>query len=230
MNNLDEQKSADEARNAAQEAEKRESRKEWKDTFRFVIIAIILVIPIRLFIAQPFLVEGISMDPTFHNGEYLIVDEISYRFESPSRDDVIVFKYPCPNPASEAGLTQCDPASTKYFIKRIIGLPGEKVSVTDGVVTVSKPNGNGAFALGDSFLVNHDQSNMAQITLGSDEYFVMGDNRPQSFDSRSWGPVKRSAIVGRTILRVLPTGRAGFFPGFAKDIETATGTSTAGTR
>src|SRR3989338_9340260 len=91
--------------------------KEAWETVRFIFIALLIVIPIRLFIAQPFIVSGASMDPTFTDGQYLIVDEVSYRFNEPIRGDVIIFKYPK------------DPK--KYFIKRIIGLPRHTVSIDE---------------------------------------------------------------------------------------------------
>src|ERR1035437_8351337 len=94
----------------------------WKDTAIFAIIALAIILPIRFFIAQPFIVDGSSMDPTFANNQYLIVDELTYRFEPVSRGDVIIFKYP--NDTS------------KYFIKRVIGLPGETVQLDGSKVTI----------------------------------------------------------------------------------------------
>jgi signal peptidase I len=140
------------------------------EIIKFTIIAVLIVLPIRLWVAQPFIVSGPSMEPTFNNGDYLIVDELSYRFENPKIGDVIVFRYPL------------DP--TKFFIKRIEGLPGDKVNV-----------------LGN------------EVTLGPDEYYVLGDNSPQSSDSRIWGPVSKNLIVGKALVRLWPLNEMGVLPG-----------------
>ena len=123
----------------------------------------VILIPIRLFIAQPFVVVGGSMDPTFATGQYLIVDELSYRFETPERGQVIIFKYP--------------KDTTKYFIKRIIGLPSEKISIKDGVVTIKNSAHPDGFVLDEPYIKNPSTSNLPEQTLGSNDYFVMGDNR-----------------------------------------------------
>jgi len=173
----------------------------WRELVEFIVIAVIIVVPFRIFIAQPFLVSGPSMDPTFDNGNYLIVDEISYRFEEPKRGEVIIFKFP----------TQL----TRDLIKRIIGLPGETV-ILDGetikIVNSENPNG---FLLNQNFI--QDKNKMSdekrEIKLANDEYFVMGDNRIVSSDSRSWGPLKRDLIIGRPLFRLYPFSRIGLFPG-----------------
>jgi signal peptidase I len=167
---------------------------------RFVLIALIIVIPIRAFVAEPFVVSGSSMIPTFQNGNYLIVDKISYKFSNPARGDVVVFKYPND--------------TTKFFIKRIIGIPGETVDVKSAenkVTITNKENPNG-FDLDQSFIKNIGGID-AHITLGSDEYFVMGDNRSGSSDSRYWGPVKKSLLTGRAFLRLLPLNEVNILPG-----------------
>ncbi|HBB56910.1 TPA: hypothetical protein DEW47_02460 [Patescibacteria group bacterium] len=137
---------------------------------KFILITAIIVVPVRLWVAQPFLVSGASMEPTFQNGNYLIVDEISYHLRAPKKNEVVIFRYPK------------DPS--KFFIKRIIGLPGE--SVTE--------NGKTTF-------------------LDNDEYFVMGDNRDASSDSRIWGPVKEDLIIGRAFIRLWPLNEIEINPG-----------------
>ncbi len=124
---------------------------------KFGVLAALIILPVRMWIAQPFIVQGDSMVPTFHGGDYLIVDEITYQFRNPQKGEVIVFRYP-KNPS-------------QFFIKRIAGLPGDKINGT---------------------------------TLASDEYYVLGDNSPQSSDSRFWGPVKNNLIIGRAIVRLWP--------------------------
>ena len=174
-------------------------RTEVWETVRFVLIALIIVIPIRMFIAQPFIVSGASMDPTFTTGQYLIVDEVSYRAYEPSRGDVVVFKYPI-NPK-------------QYFIKRLIGLPGETVIVNEkGQVFIKGANGKITLEMKEPY-VEFTKSDSVERTLGEDEYFLMGDNRAGSFDSRVWGPVKRDLIIGRAFLRLFPIAKVDIFPG-----------------
>jgi signal peptidase I len=169
-----------------------------KEIVIFIVLAIVIVIPIRLFVAQPFIVDGESMHPTFENGDYLIVDELTYHFESPQRGDVIVFRYP---------------GDTKiFYIKRIIGLPGETVHINSGTVSITKTDGT-TITLTEPYAVVQDATYTLNTTLGSDDYFVMGDNRPESSDSRVWGPLPNYDIIGRVFLRILPPNKFGFFPG-----------------
>ncbi len=172
------------------------------ETVKFAVFALIIVLPIRMYIAQPFIVSGSSMDPTFGNGNYLIVDQLSYRFEKPKRGEVIVFKYPN------------DPS--KFFIKRIIGLPGEKVEIINGEVYIKSPSGTESLKLGESYVESDKRKyDNWSFSLGADEYFVMGDNRAASSDSRVWGALKEKFIVGRALVRLLPVTEASVFPGEA---------------
>lgn len=169
-----------------------------KEVFQFAIIALVIVFPIRLFIAQPFIVSGASMDPTFDTGQYLIIDEVSYHFDAPKRGEVVVFRYPL------------DPS--KFFIKRVIGLPGETVTIKGGKVSITDTTGT-TLTLDEPYVVNKGNGNDMTITLSPSDYFVMGDNRPESSDSRSWGPLPRDNITGRAFLRLLPVGQVGVLPG-----------------
>jgi len=173
------------------------------EIIRFSLIALIIVIPIRMFIAQPFIVSGASMENTFHTGEYLIVDQISYYFDNPKRGDVIVFRYPK------------DPS--KFFIKRVIGLPGEAISITGSVVTIkNKVNPNG-FVLDESYIKSmKNGSNLTEV-LGEREYFVMGDNRDQSSDSRTWGVLQQGGIIGHALIRLFPPRQFSYLPGAIPD-------------
>ena len=167
---------------------------------KFTILSLVIVAPIRIFIAQPFLVSGSSMDPTFADGEYLIIDELSYYFKDPERGQVVVFRYPN-NPS-------------KYFIKRIIGLPSETVIVKNGQVTIKNDANPNGMKLEEDYVKNIDTQNKDVDTkLEDNEYFVMGDNRPQSSDSRDWGPVEDKFITGHVVLRLLPVARASVLPG-----------------
>lgn len=174
-------------------------RTEIWETIRFVLIALAIVLPIRLFVAQPFIVSGASMNPTFSNGQYLIIDELSYHIGDPVRGDVAVFKYP-KNPS-------------QYFIKRVIGLPGETVTVNEqGQVIIKDLAGREVLTLKEPY-VEYTKSDSVERTLGVDEYFMMGDNRAGSYDSRMWGPVQRELIVGRAFIRLFPFDTIDVLPG-----------------
>jgi signal peptidase I len=184
-----------------------EQRQSWGslmwEIVKFAIITLIIVIPIRMFVVKPFIVNGESMDQTFANGQYLLVDELTYRFEKPQRGDVIVFQYPY-NP------------TIQYYIKRIIGLPGDTVRIDNGVVTIiNKDNPNG-FTLNEPYVTLHSYDNLAPTTLSSTQYFVLGDNRPASSDSRFWGDLDSKYIVGKPLLRLVPLDELGVYPGQAR--------------
>ena len=168
------------------------------ETIKIVVISLAIIIPIRHFLIQPFYVKGASMEPNFYDHEYLIVDEISYRLDSPKRGDVVVFRYPN------------DPS--QFFIKRIIGLPGETIDIKNGEITISNPIHREGFKLNESLYLpaTHTQGNH-HIKLTEDEYYVLGDNRSSSLDSRVFGPIKRSDIIGRTWLRGWPLDRIKVF-------------------
>lgn len=160
------------------------------------VIAALIVVPLRLYIFQPFLVKGDSMVPNFHNGDYLIVDELSYRFRSPERGEVIVLKFPY------------DPS--QRFIKRIVGLPGETIEIKDGKVVVYRISSQEAFVLDElPYLGALQTPGSVKVQLKEDEYFVLGDNREFSSDSRSWGPLATQYIVGRMLWRVFSLNTLG---------------------
>lgn len=170
------------------------------EVLKVVIISLAIIIPVRYFLIQPFYVKGASMEPSFYDHEYLIIDEITYRFREPERGEIVVFKYPN------------DPS--QYFIKRIIGLPGEKVEVKEGKVYVYTKDTNRRVPLDESYLEPGTETIVSREEieeLGADEFFVLGDNRNYSKDSRSFGAVKRSFIVGRVLLRGWPVSRVGTF-------------------
>ena len=181
---------------------------EW---VKVIVVALILAWIIRSFIIEPFVVEGASMDPTFSTGQYLIVDRISYRFETPKRGDVIVFQYPN------------DPRLD--YIKRIIGLPGEEISINNGVTTIKNSEMPNGFTLDESYVTESHKSytNVTSLKLGPTQYFVMGDNRAFSSDSRAWGPLDSSLIIGRPIARLWPVS---ILPGESAPIASPVATST----
>lgn len=160
---------------------------------KIIIIALLIVIPVRYFIFQPFIVRGASMVPNFYNGDYLIVDELSYRIGEPERGDVVVFKYPN------------DPS--QRYIKRIIGLPGETVVIKGGRVSILE-DGEEVLILDESSYLPEDVSTSggSKVILEEGEYFVLGDNRAASADSRRWGFLPEENIIGRVFLRAWPIG------------------------
>lgn len=172
----------------------------WSEIIKFTFITLLIVGPTRIWIAQPFIVSGASMDPTFADGEYLIVDQISRRISDPERESVIIFKYP--------------KDTTKFFIKRVIGLPGETVEIADGDITIFSKDYPDGLKLNEPYI---DEANKKTddltVVLGKGEYFVLGDNRLGSLDSRAWGPVPEKLIVGRPLVRLLPFDRLTVLPG-----------------
>lgn len=167
---------------------------------KIVVISLVIIIPIRYFLIQPFYVKGASMEPNFYDHEYLIIDEITYRFQPMKRGDIIVFRYPR-NPQ-------------EYFIKRVIGLPGDKVQIKDGKVYIYNEKDPNGIALDEPYLAPGTGTYSLSediVTLGNDEIFVLGDNRNSSKDSRSFGPVNKSFITGRVLLRGWPFDRIHYF-------------------
>jgi signal peptidase I len=175
------------------------------EVIRFSIIALLIVIPVRMFIAQPFIVSGASMAETFHTGEYLIVDQVSYYLHDPSRGDVVIFRYPK------------DP--TKYFIKRVIGLPGDTVIVEDSKVMIKNATNPEGFFLEEPYVRSMRTPERIEQVLGDREYFVMGDNRDESSDSRIWGVLQKERIVGRAFLRLFPPTELDILPGATTEGE-----------
>ncbi len=171
------------------------------EVVRVVLISLAIIVPIRYYLVQPFYVKGASMEPNFYDHEYLLIDELTYRFRQPQRGEVIVFRYPLDK--------------RQYFIKRIIGLPGETIEIVDGRVFIySEEYPQGAELKEDSYLPSEFRSKQIshkKISLGPDEYYVLGDNRALSLDSREFGPVKRDLIIGRVIFRGFPFYRIDTF-------------------
>ena len=170
------------------------------ELIKVVVVSLAIIIPVRYYLIQPFYVKGASMEPNFYDKEYLIIDEISYRFRAPERGDIIVFKYPR-NPE-------------EYFIKRIVGLPGEKVQIKDGFAYVYNQENPLGVKLAEAYLPPSEKTyglNEEITALGASEYYVLGDNRNASKDSRSFGPVDKKLITGRVLLRGWPFNRIDVF-------------------
>ena len=161
------------------------------DVLKIVFVACLIVTVVRLFVAEPFIVSGDSMSPTFSSNDFLVVDEMSYELRAPARGDVIIFHYPL------------DPST--FFIKRLIGLPGDTVIVNNGSIFVKTANNKTLHLLTEPYVsIGSPKIQTSTTTLSDEEYFVLGDNRNSSFDSRVWGPVPRRYIVGKALVRLYP--------------------------
>lgn len=172
------------------------------DTLKYIVLALFIVLPIRAYVAQPFIVDGSSMYPTFENRQYLIVNETVKLSQNYHRGDPVILKYPA------------DPS--RYFIKRLIGLPGETVTVKNGSVIITGPTHKEPLTLTEPYVrdaqAKHDET-LPPRKLGQDEFFVMGDNRAGSFDSRYWGTVPRSDMDGVPMARLFPLSTLMLNPG-----------------
>ncbi len=155
---------------------------------KIVLLVMLIALPIRYFLFQPFMVRGASMEPNFQQTDYLIVDQISYRLREPQRGEVIVFDYP--------------ENEEKRHIKRIVGLPGEKIFIDEGKIVIEEDGE--VKELKEDYIPPEKRSQRTgdEVFLGKDEYFVVGDNREASFDSRNWGSLSRENIVGRAFFQI----------------------------
>ena len=161
------------------------------EIIKLAVLAGITIALVRYFLFKPFVVKGQSMEGTFYEKDYLIIDEISYRLHGPRRGDVIVFKAP---------------VSGDHYLKRIIGLPGERVKVEDSKVVIYNDEYPQGVVLEESYLTE-DTPGKDSITLGAGQFYVMGDNRDASYDSRRFGAIDQDSIVGRVWVRGWPFSR-----------------------
>ncbi len=148
-----------------------------RELLETVISAGIIAFIIITFIGQVTVVRGASMEPTLHDRERLIANKISYRFESPERNEIIIFKPPI--------------GIKRNYIKRIIGIPGDKIEIVNGKIYVNDQ------ALEEPYVKHRSYENMPPTIVPDDSFFVLGDNRPNSSDSRYWGFVPRKNVVGK---------------------------------
>ncbi len=171
------------------------------DFIQTVVVFAAITTIIYLFIAQPHKVSGYSMFPNYHDGDYIITDKLTYRLGQPKRGDIVVFK----NPRDDS----------QDFIKRIIGLPSETIKLENGSIFINGQKLNEPYLStdmvteGEAFLQEGEE-----IKIGEDQYFVLGDNRIRSQDSREWGPINKQVIIGKVFLRYWPKGAVGFYPAY----------------
>ncbi len=168
------------------------------------ITTIIIVKLVQAFLIQPFIVDGGSMLPTFHDKEFLLVDKFSYLIGKPERGDVMIFKL-----YESTG----DHYTGKYLIKRVIGVPGDRLVVENGVTTIYNKENPQGFVLDEPYVTHKDTTKDVDVVLDDTHYFMMGDNRAQSYDSRSWGPLKETDARGQVLFRILPLSLFSYEPG-----------------
>lgn len=166
------------------------------DILESIVVALAIFVVVYLFLFQPHQVKGASMDPNFHDGEYILTNKFQYHFDEPKRGDVIVFKSP-QNPDID-------------YIKRIIGLPGDKVALRNNHFYVNSKELPESYIAPELFTYNGSYLREGmEILVPENHYFVVGDNRPRSSDSREWGPIEKSAIIGKSQFRYWPFDRMG---------------------
>ncbi len=163
---------------------------------QIAVLALAIILPVRYFLIQPFIVKGASMEPNFYDSEYLIIDELTFHFRDPERGEIIVFRPP-----------QHD---DQYYIKRVIALPGETIEIRNGVITIFNNDIPNGFVLNEAYIAEVTEGRDRKV-LGAEEYYVMGDNRDASLDSRYFGAVPRDHFIGRVWVRGFPIDRAATF-------------------
>lgn len=168
------------------------------EVIKTVLISLAIILPVRYFVIQPFYVKGASMEPNFLDKDYLIINEFIYRFKEPERGDIIVFK----NPRNQE----------EFFIKRVIGLPGEKVKVFDNRIEIYNEENPQGIIINEPYLPEGRNTRGTEMEeLGKGEYYVFGDNRDNSLDSRVFGAIKIDSIVGKVWVRGWPLDRFSIF-------------------
>lgn len=166
------------------------------DFLQGIVVILAIMVMIYLFVMSPQEINGASMDPTFHNGEYILTNKIEYKFKKPSRGDVIIFKSPRNKDID--------------YIKRIIGEPGDRVALENGAFVINGMKLDepylpaGLYTSGGSFLPEG-----AEIVVAEGRYFMAGDNRGHSSDSREFGPIPLEDFIGKAFLRYWPFSEAG---------------------
>lgn len=175
--------------------------------FGYTVLALGLALFLRFFIAAPYVVSGASMEPTFFDWQYLIIDKLVYAIKPPERGDVVVFKLPHD--------------ASRSLIKRVVGLPGETVKISGSTVTIINETNPDGFELEEKYVdsQNATTGDRLEVSLGVEEYFVLGDNRRVSADSRLWGKLPEEDITGRVDARLFPFKTISVLPGQVRYLE-----------
>ena len=162
------------------------------EVIKIVVLALAIIIPVRYYLFQPFFVKRASMEPTFNDGDYVLIDEITYRFKDFNRGEVIVFRAPQDH--------------SQFYIKRIIGLPGEQVEIKNNQIIIFNKENPKGFTLNESDYLDKSILTLGNLKekMGENDLFVLGDNRLHSSDSRFWGLVDKKLVTGRVFIRAWP--------------------------
>lgn len=172
--------------------DQQEVRAFFWEVAKVVVLALAIIVPVRYYLFQPFFVKGASMEPTFNDGDYVLIDELTYRFRDFARGEVVVFRAP--------------PDHSQFYIKRIVGLPGEEIQIQNNKVTIFNQEHPKGFVLDESNYLDSSVPTPGNLRekIGLDELFVLGDNRLHSSDSRFWGLVEKKLVTGRALIRAWP--------------------------
>ena len=181
-----------------------------------VAVALGLALGIQAFLVKPFRIPSESMVPTLEVGQRVLVDRVSFRFSDPDRGDIVVFKPPhgadlnscgVRHPSDQPCPKETPERSDTNFIKRVVGLPGDRLKVLEGSVYINGKRQKESFARLDPECGTCNLPR--EITIPEDHYYMMGDNRGESADSREWGPVPKKWIIGKAFMTYWPPGRIG---------------------
>jgi signal peptidase I len=198
-------------------SKEKSTRGSFVELVTIVVVALGLALGIQAFLVKPFRIPSESMVPTLEVGQRVLVDRVSFRFGDPGRNDVVVFKPPAGADGNTCGVEPprgaacAEPTperSDTNFIKRVVGLPGDRLRVVDGAVYINGRRQDSSFAELDATCPICNLP--TEITIPEDHYFMMGDNRGESADSREWGPVPKKWIIGKAFMTYWPPGRIGF--------------------
>lgn len=169
------------------------------DFLQSIVVVLAIMVMIYLFVMSPQEISGASMEPNFHNGEYILTNKIQYKLENPKRGDVVIFKSPLNKDID--------------YIKRIIALPGEKVMLKDSALWVNGKKVSEPYLAPDVYIFGGSYlKEGVEVTVVEGMYFVSGDNRPHSSDSREFGPIAKEDFIGKALLRYWPFDRLGIIP------------------
>lgn len=179
------------------EVKKRASDKEealsfFCEVIKVVVLALAIIVPVRYYLFQPFFVKGASMEPTFNDGDYVLIDELTYRFRDFARGEIVVFRAPQDR--------------SQFYIKRVIGLPGEQIEIRNNQITIFNKENPKGLILNESNYLDPSMLTLGNLKekIGQNEVFVLGDNRLHSSDSRLWGLVDKKLVTGRVLIRAWP--------------------------
>jgi signal peptidase I len=197
------------SKNMIEQQQDQENMKDFIiEVVKMFLLALIIIVPVRMFLFQPFIVRGASMEPNFHEREYLIINEFGYKNTPVSilGKDLVTVKPHKELERLSIVVFRAPYDQKQFYIKRVIGLPGETVTIDNGSVKITNAENPEGMILDESaYLPEGRMTNGSMtVTLAQDEYYVLGDNRPASSDSRTFGPLHKDMVIGKVLLRAWP--------------------------